>query len=98
MMRDERELKWFGESSPSISIAVDPRPNMTTVPDVYESDRDSATSDIQAAGLVAEFAGDLTANPSYVVRQRPEAGKVERLGSTVTCTLKKGRPNLVPQR
>lgn len=96
MMRDERELMWFGESSPSISIAVDPPPNMTTVPDVYENDRDNATSDIEAAGLVAEFGGDLTANPSYVVRQRPEATKVVRVGSTVTCTLKKGRPNLIP--
>lgn len=93
MMRDERELKWFGESSPSLIIAVDPPPNMTQVPDVFEDNRAGAKRVIEEAGLVAVFAGATTANPSYVVNQSPEANAVVNKGSRVTCDLKAGRPN-----
>ncbi len=68
-----------------------PGPDQTRVPEVKDLTRQEAADGITAAGLVPNFHGAGT----WVGRQLPAADTVVNRGSTVTCTLRGGRPPTV---
>jgi len=63
---------------------VDPPSQTAQVPDVFESSRRGAETDIRAAKLVPNFTGAGT----WVASQSPAAGTVVARWSTVTCRLR----------
>ena len=87
----DEAVEWFGDPTPLISVTVRLPNDLTVVPAVVGMSRGEAFAEIRDAGLTPAATG----GGSRVASQTPGAGAQVVLGTTVTCRLRGGKPDLL---